>query len=233
MTLSSAVPGWSAVEDREDEVAIDRAALHRLELIEFLAAFDQRGRPFPGPDISVQGKFRDAFRMALGEGGGAQSARGNAVDVEALRARRLHDVGRGGTQVIGAIGDVGGDVAMLVGATVALHIDAPGVVALRHEPIHNRGERTSGHLKIEGRPAPPSTSRARKSIVPFGVVSGALFQRNRFTSPFLVQCSVPGNAACASGCAIFVSSSAAMSRYSNCDQYLVESVFIGCPMSGL
>ena len=78
-------------------------------------------------------------------------ARRDAVDEERPRAARLEDVVGGGRKVVGAGGDVGIDVAALVGAAVAFHVDAPGVETLRCEEVHGRGIGDARHREVEGR----------------------------------------------------------------------------------
>src|SRR4029453_15182211 len=60
------------------------------------------------------------------------------------RARRWPDVIAGRPQVVGAVGDVGVDVATLVGAPVALHVDAPRVVSEAREAVHRGGVGAAG-----------------------------------------------------------------------------------------
>ena len=69
----------------------------------------------------------------------------------AARALLLQNVCRGGGEVIGATGDVGVHRPRLVGAAVALAVDAPGVVAAAREPVHDRRIGLAGELQVEFR----------------------------------------------------------------------------------
>src|SRR5208282_2992909 len=77
--------------------------------------------------------------MVLREQGGAKRAGRNAVDQQRTLSPQLVDVTCGGEAIVGALRDRSIVVAILGGAAVALHIDAPTVEAATREPIHRRG----------------------------------------------------------------------------------------------
>jgi hypothetical protein len=99
----------------------------------------------------VEGEAPDALRVPLGERRGAESARGNAVGQIGAHAAGARDVVRRDREVVGAGRDVAVDVAMLVGPPVALHVNAPGVVAEPREVVHRRRFGPSRDLQVEGR----------------------------------------------------------------------------------
>ena len=144
-------PRMVAREDRSHECAVDRATVLGAELGQLLAPLRQRRAALARPHEGIEGEAFHPFGMALGEGGRAQRARRDAVDEERPRAARLEDVVGGGRKVVGAGGDVGIDVAALVGAAVAFHVDGPGVETLRREEVHSRGIGDARHREVEGR----------------------------------------------------------------------------------
>ena len=142
--------GMVALEDRAHELAVDRPPLGLEELRQLLAALGQRRAAFAGPDMGVERQPPDAVRMALREQRGAQRARRDAVHQQrAGVVAGLEDVVGRGLEVVGALGDRGVDAAVLGGAAVALHVDAPGVEALADEIVHRA--RMARHLQIERR----------------------------------------------------------------------------------
>ena len=140
-----------AAEDRMHERAIDRPAIYRLEFGEPLAPLLERRRAFAGPDHGVEREPRHQFRMALGEQRGAQRAGGDAVNQQRPLAPQLLDIKRGRVAVVGAKGDRRVVIAVLGGAAIALHVDAPTVEAARGEPVHHRGIGPSRHPQVESR----------------------------------------------------------------------------------
>ena len=142
--------GMVALEDRADELAVDRPPLGLEELRQLLSPLDQRRAAFAGPDMGVEREPPHAVRMALREQRGAQRARRDAVHQQRPGVvAGLEDVVGGGLEVVGALGDRGVDAAILGGAAVALHVHAPGVEALADEIVHRA--RPARHLQIEGR----------------------------------------------------------------------------------
>jgi hypothetical protein len=89
--------------------------------------------------------------MALGKQRGAQRAGRDAVHQQRALSPQLLDIGRGREAVVGAERDRRVIVAALLGAAVALHVDAPGVVAVEGEVLHRRGIRPARHVEVEGR----------------------------------------------------------------------------------
>ena len=89
--------------------------------------------------------------MALGEQRRAEGARRDAVREVRAHAAGAGDVVRRRRQVVGAGRDVGVDVPVLVRPPVALHVDAPGVVAQTGEVVHRRGVGPARNLEVEGR----------------------------------------------------------------------------------
>ena len=150
-----------AREDRVHERAVDGAPLAREELGQLLAPLHERGRALAGPDERVERQPRHAVRVPLREQRRAQRARRDAVRQEAPDAARAGDVVGRGREVVGAVGDVAVDVALLVGAAVAFHVDAPADEAAAREPVHHRRVGTAGHRRGRTSAATPSTSRAR------------------------------------------------------------------------
>jgi hypothetical protein len=53
--------------------------------------------------------------------------------------------------VVCAIGNVEIDVALLIRAAVAFHVETPHVEAALREPVHCGRVRRPGHVQIEGR----------------------------------------------------------------------------------
>ena len=140
-----------AVEDRVHEGAIDRPAVLRLEFRQPLAPVGQRRGAFAGPHHGVEREAVDHLGMPFGEQRGAQRTRRDAVDQQRARPAQLPDIGRGRVAIVGAERDRRVVVAVLGGAAIALHVDAPGVVALLGEVLHGGGIRPARHLEIEGR----------------------------------------------------------------------------------
>src|SRR5437868_12822554 len=105
-----------ALENRIDESAVDGAALLGQELGKLLAPLFERRRAFSRPDERVERETRYALGMLLCEQRRAQSARRNAVNHDVAVDPPGRDVVCRGGQVIGAIGDIAGDVSRLVGA---------------------------------------------------------------------------------------------------------------------
>src|SRR5262245_40911305 len=104
------------LENGVDERSVDWPALCLKKLRTFLAPLFQRGTSFAGPDKCVERQARDAMRMTLCEQCCAQRAGRNAVDEEILHAAGTADVVGRGSQIVGAIGDVARNVAVLVGS---------------------------------------------------------------------------------------------------------------------
>ncbi len=142
--------GVVAVEDRMHEGAVDRPAVLGQELGQPLAALRQRRAAFTRPHHGVERQAGHHLGMTLGEQRGAQRPRRDAVDQEGALAAQPLDVGRGREAVVGAEGDRRIVVASLFGAAVALHVDAPGVVAVMGEPFHHRRIRAARDVEIEG-----------------------------------------------------------------------------------
>ncbi len=143
--------GMVALENRAHEFAVDRTPVLGAELGQPLAALGKRRGTFAGPYHGIEREPRDHLRVALREQGRAQRARRNPVDQKRALAAHLFDIARGREAVVGAVGDGGVVVAGLGGAAVALHVDAPGVVAAPREEIHGRGIGAPRHLQVEGR----------------------------------------------------------------------------------
>ncbi|MCD6041811.1 MAG: hypothetical protein K0R40_1414 [Burkholderiales bacterium] len=76
--------GMVAGKDAAHEGAVDRAAVLRLELGQLLASLGQRRAALAGPDEGVQREPGHPLGMALGERGGAQRARRDAVHQQLL-----------------------------------------------------------------------------------------------------------------------------------------------------
>ena len=151
ITSSSAVPGWSRAKMLRTKARsigrrfFDRNSGRRLRRSASV------GLPSP-----VHTKASRARRWTRSGWRWANSAARRAPDEmpyvrKALDAARAGDVVGRGLEVVGADGDVGVDVAMLVRPPVALHVDAPGVVAEAREVVHRRGVGAPGHLEVEGR----------------------------------------------------------------------------------
>ncbi len=140
-----------AVEDAVDERLVDGPPVLGLEFGEPLRAFGKRGAAFAGPHESVERKPLHPAGMLLGEGGSPERTRRDAVHQQRTALRALQDVGGRRGEVIGAVGDVEVDVALLVRAPVAFHVNAPRVVVARGEPFHHGAVRPAGNLQIEGR----------------------------------------------------------------------------------
>ncbi len=140
-----------AREDAVHERAVDRTAVHRLELRKFFLPLGERGAAFTGPHEGVEREARHALGMALGEERGLERARGDAVHQQVRRTRLVEDEAAAGGEVVGAVGDVVLDRARLVRAAVALVVHRPGVVAQAREVLHCRGVGTARHVEVEGR----------------------------------------------------------------------------------
>src|SRR5262245_52348949 len=138
MTTSSAVPGWSRSKiERTNLRSIGRRFLARNSGSRLLRSASV-GEPSP-----VHTMASSASRATI--------AGRNPVDQKRPLAAHLLDIGRGRKAVVGAVGDGRVVVAGLGRAAVALHVDAPGVVAAAGEEIHDRGIGTPRHLQVEGR----------------------------------------------------------------------------------
>ncbi len=194
MTSSSAVPGWSRSKiEWMKALSIGRRFL-AWNSGSFLLPLGERRRAFAGPHHGVEREPADQIGMALREQRRAQRARRDAVDQQRPLAAQLLDIARGGEAIVGALRDRRVVVAVLGGAAVALHVDAPAVEAAAREQIHHRGIRPARHLQVEGRlrghrRAVDEQDRAAPSLAG----SPAHFSnRNSFTPPSLVvQCSSP------------------------------------------
>ncbi len=127
-----------AIKNAAQKIAVDRPPVYFQELRQFLAPLFERRAAFAGPHEGVEREPRDALRMALREHRRAQRARRNTVDQKILYAARLHNVVGRGRGVVGAVGDVAVNVARLVGAAVAFHVETPRVVAAPGEVVHCR-----------------------------------------------------------------------------------------------
>jgi hypothetical protein len=127
------------------------AALGGQELGQFLAPLRQRRRTVAGPDEGIEREPGHALGMALRKQRCAQRTRRDAVGQEAPDAAAGEDVVGRGLEVVGAVGDVAVDVALLAAAAVAFHVDAPADEAALGEPVHHRRIRPAGHAQIEGR----------------------------------------------------------------------------------
>ena len=98
--------GMVTLEDRADELAVDRPPLGLEIFGQLLAALDQRRAAFAGPDVRVEREPLDAVGMALREQGGAQRAGRDAVHQQrAGVVAGLEDVVGAGLQIVGAFGD--------------------------------------------------------------------------------------------------------------------------------
>ena len=151
----------------------------------FLRRCSSVGAPSPVQTNASSASRATRSRMALREQRGAQRARADAVGQEAARRRAsASDVVGGGVQVVGAVGDVAVDVAPLVAAAVAFHVDAPADEAALGEPVHHARVGPPRHRQVEGRLARPSTSRARTA-------RPACRRASRRTSPTGTACTSP------------------------------------------
>ena len=106
---------------------------------------------FPWNTAEGSAKSRFDFGMALGEQRTPQRTGRDSVDQQRAGAPGSLYIRAGGGEVVGTVGDIAGDVAVLVGAAISLHVDAPGVVAPDCEPVHDRAEGAPFHRQVEGR----------------------------------------------------------------------------------
>ena len=141
------IPG----EDAAHEGPVDRAPVLRPELRQALSPLRERRAPLARPDEGVERQAPDALGMALGEQGRAEGSRRDPVRQVRADAPRPGDVVRRDLQVVGAGRDVGVDVAVLVRPSVALHVDAPRVVAESGKVVHRRRIGSPRDLEVEGR----------------------------------------------------------------------------------
>ncbi len=127
--------GKVAGEDRAIEGAVDRAHIGGPPLVEPFRAFDQRWRPLPGPDKSIQHRAPDVFRPGGGKTGEAKRARRLAVEeVTGLSGLFFHHL-HAGDQIVHPFGDRRVATGP-PGAAVAFVIQRPDVVAQARERIH-------------------------------------------------------------------------------------------------
>ena len=144
--------GVVAREDAVDERSVDRPAVLALEL----GAASLPARRASGcPCRSTPSRRARVARPARGD---ARRTARRAARRTRCRTRgadrssaRLQDIFAGGREIVGAVGDVAVDIAALVGAAVAFHVDAPAVEAARREIVHHRGIRAARNLQIERR----------------------------------------------------------------------------------
>ena len=144
--------GMVALEDRAHECAVDRAALGSPGT----PAASCAAAPASGC-LRRSRRRRRAPGATRARDGAARTARRAARPTRCRRSRKLaiaaraKDVVGGRGQVVGAVGDVAGDVALLVAAAIALHVDAPADEAALGEPVHHRRVGPARHGEVEGR----------------------------------------------------------------------------------
>src|SRR5262245_60023696 len=129
--------GMVAIENTMHKGAVDGPAVLRLKLWQFLSPLGQGRTALSGPHEGVEREARDPFRMSRGEERSFQRPRRDTVDEKLCYAGRTRDVFGARGEVVGAVGDVTVNRALLIRASVALVVHAPGVKAARRKPIHH------------------------------------------------------------------------------------------------
>src|SRR5262245_55936985 len=127
-----------AIENTMHKGAVDGPAVLRLKLWQLLSPLGQGRTTLSGPHEGVEGEARDPLRMLRGEERSFQRSRRDTVDEKLRYTGRARDVFGTRGEIVGAVGDVTVDRALLIRAAVALVIHAPGVKAARRKPIHHR-----------------------------------------------------------------------------------------------
>jgi hypothetical protein len=142
--------GVVALEDRIDEGTVDWTPLAGQKLGQLLPALRERGGAVARPHERVEREPRHSMGMPLCEQRRAQRAGRNAVRHEAPDAVSLLNVVGCGDQIVGAVGDVAEDVALLVRAAIAFHVDRPADKPTPSKPIHDRRVRPARNAQVEG-----------------------------------------------------------------------------------
>ena len=149
--MSSAVPAWSRVK----MLWTKARSIGRRSCLRGIRAASCAARPGSGC-LRRSTPWRRA-RAAQRARDGARRKAPRAT--RPMRCRRpataripgLDDVIAGCFQIVGAVGDVAIDRARLVGAAIALHVDAPAIESEPGEIIHHRGMGPARNLEIECR----------------------------------------------------------------------------------